>query len=360
VHELLGGPLDLLAGDTATHLMSLAEVLLAAAILYEWKGAAAAALFAGSPIVVHLATIGYVDGALALFVAAGFCCLERSPALAGFFFGTACGVKYLGGSFAVAGVLLARRISFVLSCAAAALPTTLWLFLTTGNPVFPFLGSSAWSVPSTPVTWPVRLLWDVTFARERVNFQPPVTPLLIVMVILAVMRARRIALICAGYVLVFAFLPQDARYLVPLLVLLSAAAAPFVTKRWMVGLAVAPGAAYLVYRLAIGGLPPVTDAARQAWLARRIPEYTALQHTGRGTTFACGAEQLQYYAPGRFLGDVSGPYADRNPEAKLRSLDVDTYFVARRVCAPPRMNGLQLVYEDAAAQVWRVTRPSSR
>jgi hypothetical protein len=93
IHELLCVPVFLLAGDVATHLVALAEVLITAGLLIEWgrrhetrAGWLAAALFLGSPLVVHLATITYVDAALTLFVAAGFIALDRDRyALAGLF-----------------------------------------------------------------------------------------------------------------------------------------------------------------------------------------------------------------------------------------------------------------------------------
>jgi hypothetical protein len=78
LHELLGVPVYLLAGDTATHLVSLAELLITAGIVLEWGGWLPAAFFLGSPIVLHLGTITYVDAALTMFVTAGFYLLGDS------------------------------------------------------------------------------------------------------------------------------------------------------------------------------------------------------------------------------------------------------------------------------------------
>jgi hypothetical protein len=366
LEELLCVPAFLIGGDVATHLLPLIEVVLAVALLFAWDhryGTLAAALFLGSPIVVQLATIGYVEAALMLFIIAGFYCLDREwYAFSGFFFGTACAVKYLGGYFAVAALILvlfrsrSGTLKFAACCVAAALPTTLWLVVTTGNPVFPFFGSSAWSMPLPHASFePLRAVWDVTFARSRVNFQPPYTPFLIVMVIVVIARARSVALIAAGYLIVFAFLPKDSRYLVPLLPLLSIATArnwPDAPK-WVAAIAVAPGALYLAYMLAVH---PV-----------RNPEVEALFHADEGTVYVCGAEQLKAYARGELLGDFNGPYAyDRiiardtsTTAANLRRIPAKWFLVSKRACAPPiRNGGMDLVYEDAAAQLWRV-QPSN-
>lgn len=380
LHELLCVPAFLLGGATATHLVSLVEVMIAAALLWEWRGPLAAALLLGSPIVLHLATITYVDAALMLFVTAGFYALDRDElALSGFLFGTACSVKYLGGYFALAAlaIVLVRRgnaMRFALCCAAAALPTTIWLFASTGDPLFPFLRASIWSLPpphvapATRVVRTLRVAWDVTFARERVNFQPPFTPLFIAMIVAA--RRSPFALVAAGYAIVFAFLPQDSRYLVPLLPLLSVAAAAEVTARWpkavpwLAAIAITPGIAYLAYRLAINGLPPLTAQQRRAELARRVPEYEALMRAD-GMVYVCGAEQLKDYAPAGLLGDHAGPYSfDRiltgDVAANLRRIGARYFLVSKRVCGARQMQEMDLVYEDAGAQLWRVQSTPQR
>jgi len=385
LQELLCVPVYLLAGDTATHLVSLAEVLVTAALLIEWGGWLAAGFFLGSTLVVHLATVGYVDAALTLFVTAGFYCIHREKsALAGFFLGVACGVKYLGGYFAAASLLYLlireRRTAwrFAIACAAAALPTTLWIVIETGNPIFPFFDSRYTSphLFGFHLLW--RVLWDVTFARGRVSFEPPMTPWLIPAVLVLILaavrdsRARAVALLCAAYLLLFAILPQDPRYLVPLLPLIAvviAASVPY--RRWLVWLAIAPGILYCGYRFAVNGLPPATAAERDAYLARRVPEYRAVTLAGDGTVYVCGGEQLKAYAKGKMLGDFFGPYAyvhvlDRRADtasiaAQLRGIHSGYYLVAKRVCAPPNpTGGMDLVYEDRAAQLWRVQASQPR
>jgi len=406
-HELLCVPMYLLGGDVATHLVALAEVIVTAALLIEWgrryevrAGWLAAALLLGSPLVISLATITYVDAALVLFVAAGFYALDRERfLLAGFFFGTACSVKYLGWYFVLAALIIVlvrtsgrRRGAgmFVIACAAAALPTTAWIVKKTHDPFFPFASTSLWSLaPSRTVSLSgrfigaLRLMWDVTFARGRMNHQPPVTLLLIgiVAVVIAAAirdtRARWVALLCAAYVAVFEFLPQDSRYLVPLLPLLSVVSAVVVAKRWgkaasvIALLAVAPGVAYAGYRIALQGVPPVTASERSEWLSQHVPPYRALVCAGNDRVYVCGGEQLKDYAGGELLGDFNGPFSyerilgdahDTSSIAqRLRGIDARYFLVVKQTCQPPRSNGgMMLTYEDAAAQLWRVQPASDR
>jgi hypothetical protein len=176
-------------------------------------------------------------------------------------------------------------------------------------------------------------------------------------------RARIVVFICAGYLVIFSFLPQDTRYLVPLLPLISYTAARWPkAPPWLAWIAIAPGILYIGYRLTLQGLPP---ADREAYLARRVPEYTALMHAGQERVYVCGGEQLKYYARGQLLGDFIGPYSYQRVLAgdvaeNLRRIDVRYFLVAKRVCPPrPAGGGMDLVYEDAAAQLWRVQRTQS-
>jgi hypothetical protein len=425
LHELLCVPPYLLAGDVATHLVSLAELIILAALVYEWGGTLATALLLGSPIVLHFGTVLYVDTALALFVAAGFYCLDREEdALAGFFLGTACSVKYLGGFFAAAALVIRRRLKYAMWCLAAALPTTIWIFAYTRDPLFPFVRDSAWRLHFAPVSIGTRIVrtltlpWNVTFARQHVNFQPPVTPLLIVMLVVLVaaalrdIRARIVAILCGAYAIVFAFLPQDTRYLVPLLPLICVAVAvswnrwQMADGRWRMAerggrraegvgitirpqpsalrplrsairhlpsaiqfIAIAPGVFYVAYRLAGMGLPPMDDAQRAVELRMRVPEYAAVVRAGSDRVYACGGEQLKAYARGTLIGDENGPFAYRHILAgdtatlaeRLRAIGVQSFLVAKRACKPPVPNGgMELIYEDESAQLWRVSKPNLR
>ncbi len=388
LHEVLCVPLFLLGGDVggrAPHLVSLVELILIVGLLVAWDARAgwlAAALFVGSPLVVQLATTLHVEMALTLFVLAGFYALDRERyALAGFFLGSACSVKYLGFYFAAAALILAlvrrRAAIYALTCSLAALPMTAWIWFHTGDPLFPFVRPSLWTLESpseVSLADRVALLWNVTFARDRAGMQPPVTPflaLLIVALIAAAVKrdafARRVLLLGAVYLAVFSFLPQDSRYLVPLLPLLCIAAALFIAPRWpkavplLALLAIAPGIAYAGYRIARQGLP----VPRNEWLAQRIPEYRALRLAGTERVYACRGEQLKGYAAGPFLGDHNGPWSyariltganDTQTLAQhMRRIDARYYLVAKPACVPPHPNGgMELVYEDAGAQLWRV------
>ena len=406
IHELLCVPAFLLAGDTATHLVALAEVLILAGLMIEWPsqrlaGFLAAALFLGNPIVVQMATITYAEAALALFVAAGVYCLNRNAAAAGFLLGTACSVKYLGWYFAVAALLYLllfgtnrRRMIplFAGTFAVAVVPMYARILALTGNPVFPFMprvfGTSAWTMslpaaiaPSVRIVNALRLFWDITFARGRVNFQPPYSPLFAVAMLITVIAATRdrraafLSAICAGYIAIFTFLPQDSRYLLPLLPLVSITAAtsvvPMMRRKMVIALSllsIAPGVAYAGYRMARQGPPPVAATQRQQYLEAHVPEYRALEHRGPGRIYECGAEQLKYFGGEELLGDVTGPFANQtilggsaDAEALWRSLErlrIRYLLVSahcpvqwQRLPAEPRF---ELVYADAGAKLWRL------
>jgi hypothetical protein len=406
--------------DVATHLVATAEVLMMAGIVMRWPrersaGILAAALCLGHPIVLHLGTTTYVDVALALFTTAGFYCLDRATsersfavyaaqdesrnfAAAGFFLGTACSVKYLGLYFAVAAFVFAlcfgrnRRRSiplFAAACAAAMLPMYGRILALTGNPVFPYasrlFGASPWAFTlpermtlGTRIAGALRVVWDVTFARERMGLQPPYSPLLLVAVLIALIAAtrnRRAAFLCAMaavYIAAFTWLPQDSRYLLPLLPLVSVTAAIAVAPRLRFAnavavVAIAPLFLYAGYRVVRDGPPPVTAAQRRAFLERRIPEYRALEHRGPGRVYVCGAEQLKDFAGDELLGEAIGPLssdivlgssrdAAQLSEALAR-LDARSFLVSRRACraewrrlpAPPYF---ERVYADQSAELW--------
>ncbi len=396
LQELLCVPPFLLAGDTATHLVALAEVLILTGLMIAWPrqrltGFLAAALVLGNPIVIQMATITYTEAALMLFVAAGFYCLDRNPIAAGFLLGTACSVKYLGCYFAAAGLayLLFFGVNkrrtiplFLGALAAGVLPMYGRIVALTGNPFFPFLpslfGATAWTLPPTPRTANVlRLFWDITFARERVNFQPPYSPLFAVAMLItfiAAIRDRRatfLAAVCVGYIAIFTFLPQDSRYLLPLLPLVAMAAAsavaPLLRKNVVIALsllAIAPGIAYAGYRLVRQGPLPVTSAQRQQYLEAHIPEYRALEHRGPGRIYVCGAEQLKYFGGDDLLGDVAGPFAydtilGKDFPASLTRSHIHYLLISRAHCPTawqrlPSAPRFEQVYADDGAVLWRV------
>lgn len=407
LHEVLCVPPFLLLGGTATHLVALAQLLLLAGLLIQWPsqrfaGFLAAALVLGNPIVVQLSTVTYVDAALTLFIAAGFCCLERNRAAAGFLLGTACSVKYLGWYFGVAALVYLLIFSpnrrraiplFLGSFLIAVLPMYGRIVAFTGNPFFPYLpklfGTSPWTMslpgaitPAAHIVNALRLFWDVTFARERVNLQPPYSPLFAVAMLITIIAATRdrraalIAALCVGYIAIFTFLPQDSRYLLPLLPLVSIAAAiavvPLLRRRLVIALTVlsiAPGMAYAGYRLARQWPVPVTAGQQQQYLEKHVPEYRALEHRGKGRIYVCAAEQLKYFGGDALLGDVVGPFGNetmiggsRDSEDLARNLDrfhIRYLLLSRAHCPPPWQRlpsapRFERVYVDDGAELWRV------
>jgi hypothetical protein len=407
LHELLCVPVFLLLGDTATHVIAVAEVLLVAGVLVAWPeqrttGLLAAALVLGNPIVMQIGSVTYVDAALMLFVAAGAYCLDRHPAAAGFLLGTACSVKYLGWYFAAAGFVYLLLFSanrrrtipiFVGALMLAVLPMYGRIVALSGNPFFPFLpkvfGTSAWTAEfpgaTERVSSALRLFLNITFARARVNFQPPFSPLFAIAMLItfiAAMRNRRAAflsIVCIGYITVFTFLSQDSRYLLPLLPLVSIAAAmavaPLLSKKAMVALtliAIAPGIAYAAYRLWRQGPPPINDAQRRRYLEAHVPELRALERRGPGRIYLCGAEQLNYFGGGDAIGDVIGPNANERifGNAKnsadlaraLRPLNIRYLLISKQhaTTAWQQLASAPLferIYADDAAELWRVNAP---
>jgi hypothetical protein len=407
LHEVLCVPIFLLLGDTATHFVALAEVLLLVGIVIAWPqqrttGILAAALILGNPIVVQIGTVTYVEAALMLFVAAGAYCLDRHPAAAGFLLGTACSVKYLGCYFAAAAFVYLllfsgnRRRDIILFAGTFVLAVLLMygrIVTLTGNPFFPFLskvfGASAWtmSLPSSTdrLASTLRLFWNVTFARDRLNFQPPYSPLFAIAMLITFFAATRnrraafLSIVCIGYVIIFAFLPQDSRYLLPLLPLVSVAAAmtiaPLLSKRILMTLsllAITPGIAYAGYRLWRQGPPPLNATERRQYLEAHIPEFRALERRGAGRVYACGAEQLNYYGDGDSFGDVIGPNANETifGNAKnaddlsraLKSFRTRYLLVSKRQCRPewqrlPAEPLFERIYADDGAELWRLHPP---
>lgn len=422
---LLGG------GELAPHLVELLMTLVTAAFLIVWgrmafsraAGWTAVAAWAGNPIVVLLAGVAYVEAGLALFVTAALYASWRAReggrgwrTLAAVFAGTAAGVKYLG-LFFVAVVCLAAgreapregRLRAVLLTAAVALavmaPTYGRIVALTGNPVFPFLsrvfGASSWDP-----TWVygqslgerfvalVRLPWDVVFARERVGHQPPFSPVYLVALPLLLWgavrdpRVRRLLLPAGVYLLAYAALPSDVRYLTAVLPVVSLAVGGTLVellqrmaRSWRplaAGLAVVlflPGWLYAEYRMARLGPVPVTAAGRERYLAAKLPVYPALQYLNRRfgdgyTAYAFHAENMKYLADGTLLGEWVGPTSFLrlgplvgDPERlhrELRALGADHLLIVKGrgvelPGTPETRRRFRRVWEDGVTEVFELT-----
>lgn len=406
--EVLRVPLFLLAGDTSTHLLSLLATLLSACIVLAWfrengdesTGWVAVALFLSAPIVIHLATNGYVEALMTMFVTAGFYAFDRwrRTGAAGWlvvsavFAGSACSVKYLGLFWA--GVLflavlfqkgatprLRNAIVFSIVAGITLAPWYGRILYFTGNPLFPFasgiFGHSIWN-PITPAPmepWDrlvafVRLPWDVVFARDRVGYQPPFSPGLVGLVpILAIHAVRnrltqQIFLLVAVWAVIWTFLPRDSRFLVAAVPLACVASAIAFRDllRWLgierrgvvAGLALTLlllGPLYAARRVYRSSPLAVDAQSREAWLLRKIPEWEAIALLNSkadpdDVAWVCGGEDLAYHFRGEMVGDHHGPArfsrftsAPDPAELDRRLAEIDARFVlvAKRACRMPML-----------------------
>lgn len=279
----------------------------------------------------------------------------------------------------------------------------------------------------------LRLPLDVLTGREQTGLTVPPSPaylLLSQLLLLAAWReprVRRLLLLAAAYAGVLVALPRDVRYLTPVLPVLSVALGgglaelvrgarlaglrrptgeselaappagsprpearprPFFTladtipEAWFVSALAAalvlPGWAYGVYSLARQGWPPATEGARLAYLAKALPVFPAVQKLNstlgsRYTLYAFYAENLAYYADGRFLGEWSGPASflrmpspTGDPEAlfrALRSLGADHLLllnspeITLATATPAFRRRLHPCYHDAAARIFTLDSP---
>ncbi len=219
----------------------------------------------------------------------------------------------------------------------------------------------------------------MVFERDRYGGQPPHSPVYLAALPLALLAAprdpqqRRLLALAAAYAFACLALPPDSRYLVPITPLLSLSAAgallPWLDRLpgrrtvLVAGLCAGcflPGWLYAFYRLHRQGPLPLTPAGREAYLARQQPVYPAIAYLNRTrgsgyALWALHAENMAYYAQGRFMGDWIGPASFRrllpglrSPEdlhGRLRGLGADHLLTTRQ--------GLDLPFpEDAAFQRW--------
>lgn len=342
---------------------------------------------------------------------------RRWLVLAAVFAATAADTKYLGLFFVgVIGLIVllgrlpgperdhrVRWAGILLFGAVAAAVLAPWygrIYAWTGNPLFPYFpqvfGSSPWAPIRfqgffTPPAAPrsllvsrgidlVRLPWDLVFERGRYNGQPPYSPLYLAALPLALVaawkdpRQRRLLALAAAYAFSCLGLPPDARYMMPAVPLVSLSAAgalvalPGRFPRWsgllIVGLCAGcflPGWLYALYQLHHLGPLPLTPAGREAYLARWQPCYPAVAYLNRTlgsgyTVWALHAENMTYYARGRFLGDWLGPAKFDRVLPNLRGPQ-DLHDRLRRLEAgyllvPSRVKLLLPFLEDPAGQRW--------
>jgi hypothetical protein len=344
-------------------------------------GVLALGIWAGSPTPFSFGTIGYVDVPLTFFVTLACLCwviytsqgLSRWAALAGLFSGAAAATKYSGLFFvAVVGLLIgmasprgARLRRLGLYGALGALVCVPWYArnaILSGDPLFPFLGrllpNPYWNAADLAAQVDDlhhqggRTLLDFVRVWDRLSFNQGIfvgpedtfspalwIPLPILLVARWRSRIERILLLVAlAYLCVWFSYSPDGRYLLPVIPILCLGmaatlgwVAEAIRRRWGVALpAIAlavllalPGTRYAIARTRVRGLPPVTAAARDAFIARTYPTYPLyrwLDHAReRRRIYGWRDSPLAYYSPGTFVGDWFGPARYSRIETALPS-----------------------------------------
>ena len=382
VNEMLFAVMLLYAGDVGAQLVQCLAMLLVGILLYAWGDAArspvgglwAAALWIGSPLVVNFGTSAFIDAGLTLFVTASAYCFfkwigqEASRGwllLSGVFTGFAAGSKYSALFFMAAfGVAVAYRsmrerrwapvLTFGLAAGLVAAPWYVYNAVQTGNPVFPFFGHvfsyGPWNAEDLAAQMAqmrrfnagrspddfLRLPWNLASRPEAFHMEAPLSPVYLwllpaVLVAGALMRHLRGVLAVTLAYVVFWFLSiQIARYLFPVLPLLSLLTALTIDRLvgmiplrfgrltgtvlalLVAGTLVYPGWSFALRRMRELGPTPTTRAARAAYLSHWAPSYPAYQllNDRRGSRYRLYQlldEQMAYFADGTFMGDWFGP-----------------------------------------------------
>ncbi|MEM9557419.1 MAG: phospholipid carrier-dependent glycosyltransferase [Acidobacteriota bacterium] len=268
--ELLAVPLYLVAGETATSLLSTLGLLAVAAGLLgllrrSRAGYFAAALWLGSPLAMRLGGQLMVEITLTAFIFFGLVGVWRLlrvnvpqsndeatarrdwAILAGVCLGAAAACKYLGLFFLAVPplLLLGRRgrsaLPWLVLCALlVAGPWYARLTIVTGNPVFPFFesvfGTSIYSQEEAPVTVQFKtpdeaieegtdlpaMVASLVLGGRRASRAPPFNPWLLVGAFAALALRPTRSQVVFGlplvlYALIWPFLPRDPRFLLPVL-----------------------------------------------------------------------------------------------------------------------------------------------
>jgi hypothetical protein len=401
-------------------------------------GALAAAFWLGTPMVVQLSGAAYVDLGLTLFFTlAAYACdrwrLSEERAwltIAAFAAGCAAASKYTG-LFAVAGVVLfaawdgrgdrLRMAAWAGLVAGLTLaPWYLRIFFLTGNPVYPLFEDYLGGAERTPLFGSAASMLRANGGLERAiaswaklpwtlvagtPYSSSVwSPIYLVGLPLAIWIGlrepwgRRIGAAVVTFSLVFALLSfPDIRLLLPVAplwcILIGTGCDRLVA--WLVPAArirVQVLAALVVAALLPGlwkgmgelnrlGRFPVTPAEREAYLRIHLPSYPALAHLhrvrgNRWSVYAVFAENLAYYARGRYQGDWFGPAAyggvfptTADPDAfadRLAELGADHLLVTQAGYPfPLRQDAafarrFELIFNEAGVRLYRLTHTRQR
>lgn len=375
--EVLQAGVWIVADEIATQLVGFLALVALVALLFEWTrskvdeeaGFFAGALLVGSPCVVYLATCGYLEPVLALFISGALYAAEKSrenaevggryelfwALAAGFLVGSAAASKYHGLFFLAMTPLFllrqeawparSRRLAFfALAALLAAGPSFARILVFTGNPLFPFyteiFGSGPWTEESLMPRGGQRLvrvstlLWDLVFRRELAGHLPPYAPLFLLALPAAFLAlrkpgegrpdVRRPALVALLFLLIS---PTHGHYFSTIApcwaLVLAVVASPLwrhepqgsLRRRLFLGLSLLValgGPVYAVYRIDKLGLPPTGEEARGQFLASQLPLYRAIEKLNQEapgeTVFAAGplAARMTSYLEGTLLGDING------------------------------------------------------
>lgn len=392
--EVLQAGVWIVADEIATQVVGFLALLALLALVFGWArekagreaGYFASALLIGSPCVVYLATCGYLEPVLALFVTGALYAAEKSrenaevgelhelywALAAGFLAGSAAASKYHGLFFlAMAPLFLLRRESwparlrrlslFALAGLFAAGPSYARIVALTGNPLFPFYPEFFGSGPFTEESLMPRggqrlervttLMWDLVFRRELVGHLPPYTPFFLLALPAAFLALRkrregepelwRPALVALLFLLIS---PTHGHYFSTIApcwaLVLAGMAAPLwreapSRRRLVVAaslLIVLGGPAYAVYRIGQLGLPPTSAEERSQFLAQQLPLYRAIATLNREapgeTVFAAGplTARMTSYLDGILLGDING--VDSVVRVAIRSQELGSVAAA--------------------------------
>jgi hypothetical protein len=385
----------LVANDAVAQLTQwLALVVTAAgvaAIATELGGTRASifgvALWLGNPIAIYLGANAYIDMTLTMSVTLAFgawLIWRRTGApswiaLTGAFAGMAAATKYHGLFFVIAFLFAIpwRRLwLYAIPAALFAAPWYARIAYETGNPVFPFLGRifgrSEWrpfvernpleliAIRTDPLIAAVRRAYLDPFAHGTPPYSPWLALLLPLAIAAAVLERRLRFPLVVSAIWLLLMTPFDWRFMLPVIPLLCAAIALILERlvpyRAFALALVLPGFLWGTILIAKYGLP----RSRDAFLARRIPVYRALQFTGSNTVYVLHGSNGAYYCRGRCLGDLLGPYGYERitpllsdpPKlaATLRGFGARYLIVTRGETLPFRR-----VYADEAATVFDIT-----
>jgi len=185
----------------------------------------------------------------------------------------------------------------------------------------------------------LELPWNLAFHQNVFLMEAPISPILpLIMPFfivwgLIVRKARLIAQIVLIFIIAWFCSTQILRYLVPILPVLSLGISVLFSSCYerlksirVLGnnitntlvllfifiIMISPGPLYAMYKISSYGKPPFTEEQKQAYLKQHLMGYSAIEFLNHNkgseyTLYALFAENLAYFADGKFKGDWLGP-----------------------------------------------------